>query len=60
MINDLEPIKENKADYAHRFVKSVLGAVPFAGTALGEVFSVILPPSIESRRDKWMNEVSMF
>ena len=59
MSDDLEPIKENKADYAHRFVKSALGAVPFAGTALGELFSVILPPSIESRREKWMNEISI-
>lgn len=59
MNNDLEPIKETNLDYAHRFVKGALGAVPFAGTFLGEVFSVILPPSIESRRDKWMKEVSI-
>lgn len=59
MNDELEPIKENKSDYAHRFVKSALGVVPFAGTALGELFSVVLPPSIESRRDKWMNEVSL-
>lgn len=59
MTKNLAPLKEDKADYAHRFVKSALGAVPYAGTALGELFSVILPPSIELRRDKWMKEVSM-
>lgn len=59
MKDSLKIIKENKEDYAHRFVKSALGVVPFAGTALGELFSAIIPPSIESRRDKWMNEVSI-
>jgi hypothetical protein len=58
MKKHLEVPKENTTDYSERFIKGVLGIVPFAGTALGELFSVVIPPSIEKRRNNWMSEVS--
>lgn len=57
-MNQFELPEENGADYIHRFVKSVLGGIPYGGTALGELFTVVIPPSIERRRNRWMQEVS--
>lgn len=57
-MNQFETPEESKSDYAHRFAKSILGIIPYGGTALGELFTVVIPPSIEKRRNRWMREVS--
>ena len=56
-MNKLNPPKKTKKDAGHALTKSVLGAVPFLGSAAIELFSTIVTPPIESRRNSWMEEV---
>lgn len=50
------PVSE-ATDVAHAVTRSGLGAIPFAGTAAVELLNMVVTPSLEKRRSKWMNEV---
>ena len=58
MSDEHEPPKPDVGDYAHALTRAGLGIIPFAGTAAIELFQIVLAPSLEKRRVKWMNEVA--
>jgi hypothetical protein len=52
-----KPPQADKSDAAHAVARSGLGAIPFVGTAAIEILSAIITPSLEKRRNNWMEEV---
>lgn len=54
---DLSPPNTNKKDVGYQVVKAGLGAIPFAGSAAIELFSRIITPPLEKRREKWMRMI---
>ena len=57
MAKKYEPPKKGVSDGAHALARAGLGAIPLAGAASIELLSAIVTPSLEKRRDDWMNEV---
>lgn len=57
MVNKHEPPKASKGDIAHSTAKAALGAVPFAGTLLVEVFEKFITAPLSKRREQWMAEI---
>jgi hypothetical protein len=51
------PPVPDKADAVHALIRSGLGAIPFAGTAANELLGVIVTPTLDRRRSKWMEDV---
>jgi hypothetical protein len=49
---------QSKGDVAHAVVKTVLSAVPYAGGPAAELFALVIAPSLEKRRARWMEEVA--
>jgi len=49
--------KRNKKDIAHSTVKAVLAAIPAVGGAASTLFDQIIRPSIEKRRDAWIEDI---
>ena len=45
-------------DAAHAAAKGLLGAVPVAGSALAEIFALIVAPPLEKRRDAWLKALA--
>lgn len=54
----LDPPAKSAADVAHTVVKVGLAAIPAVGGPLAEVFSAVIGPPIERRRNAWMEEVT--
>lgn len=50
-------LKSSKGDKVHAVVRSGLGAIPFAGQTAIELFSAVVTPPLEKRRDEWMLNV---
>lgn len=48
---------ESLGDRAHALVRSILGAVPGAGQAAIELFTALVTPPLEKRREEWMRQV---
>ena len=48
-----EPPRETKEDIAHAAGRGFAGAIPFAGQSAIEIFSTIVTPPIERRKDAW-------
>ena len=44
-------------DYAHSATKGVLGMIPFAGSLVTEIFSIVIAPPLEKRRREWMENI---
>ncbi len=55
--DNLEPPKRTGADAGHAVARAVLGALPVAGSAAVELFTSIVVPPLERRRDEWMRRV---
>jgi len=45
---------ETIGDHVHAVVRAGLGAIPVAGSAAVELFSALIKPPLEKRRDEWM------
>jgi hypothetical protein len=52
----LDVPEADSGDVIHAAVTSVISTIPFVGG--GELFKFIVAPSIEKRRDQWMNAVA--
>lgn len=52
--NDL---RNSKSDYLHTLTKSALSSIPLAGSAVSEIFNMIIAPPIEQRRDNWIKQI---
>lgn len=50
--------KPNKADITHTLVCAGIASIPVIGGAGVEFFKMLITPSIEKRRQKWMEEVA--
>jgi hypothetical protein len=50
------PPKKGKGDTAHLVVKAGMATIPFGGGA-AELFTAIVTPPLERRRQKWMEEM---
>jgi hypothetical protein len=51
------PLKSSASDSVHKIVKAILGAIPYAGSAAGELFNLIIGPPIEKRKNEWMENI---
>ncbi len=56
---DLTPPEPTATDGAHSAVKSILGAIPVAGSAAVESFMMFVNPPLEKRKQKWMKDVAL-
>lgn len=50
--------KKSAGDVVHAVVKGTLSVIPFAGGAAAELFTLILSPPLEKRRQRWMESVT--
>ncbi|EMN1411720.1 hypothetical protein ROS59_003779 [Enterobacter cloacae] len=58
MINDKLEVPETGAgDHLHTTVKVALGAVPYLGGALAELFSSVIESPFQKRKHEWMKRV---
>ncbi|HNY42973.1 MAG TPA: hypothetical protein PKJ41_21395 [Bryobacteraceae bacterium] len=55
--NQLTPIRNSQADYVTSAAKSILGAVPFAGSLLAEIAGSIIPNQRIDRLAKFASEL---
>lgn len=56
--NDLKPPKRDALDAAHAIVSAGLGSIPVAGAGAQELFKWLITPSLDKRRDEWMESVA--
>lgn len=52
-------IKKDNGDYINTAVKSLIGLVPGVGGLAAEVFSEVITPSLERRREAWLDNLSV-
>jgi len=58
MTNDiLKDLKNSTGDYVHAGVGAALSSIPFVGSAITELFNLVIAPPLEKRRDKWLLEI---
>jgi hypothetical protein len=56
--NEGNPLPERATgDYVHTAVKAILAAVPLAGGSAAELFTLIIAPPLEKRRDAWLRDL---
>jgi len=55
---ELETPRAESADKAYTAAKAVLSAIPGIGGPVAELFGLVVQPSLESRRIKWMEAVA--
>lgn len=53
-----DELDKSKSDVAYALVKAAIAGVPLAGGSAAEIFSLIVAPPIEKRRDRWLREVT--
>ncbi len=53
-----EPPGPNNADKLHTLVRAGISTIPPFGGAAVEIFSMLVTPSLEKRRQKWMEEIA--
>ncbi|WP_455794277.1 hypothetical protein [Clostridium butyricum] len=51
-------IKKDGRDYINTGVKSIIGLIPVVGGLASEVFSEVITPSLERRREEWLDNLS--
>ncbi len=56
--NKLHPPKTDALDVGHAIAKAGISSVPVLGSAAAELFALVVTPSMERRRQKWMEEVA--
>jgi hypothetical protein len=54
----LKTPKKGPGDAAHAVVSAGLGSIPVAGAAASELFKWLVTPSLDKRRDEWMEAVA--
>jgi hypothetical protein len=56
--SEIDTPKPTRADLVHSAIKAGLSAIPVAGGPAVELFSQLIVPPIERRRDAWMNTIA--
>ncbi len=54
------PPKRDAGDVIHAMTRAGLGTIPIAGAAASELLNLIVTPSLEKRRNQWMEDYRMF
>lgn len=55
---EVTPPKRNSKDAVHATLTALTGSIPVAGAATSELFKWLVTPSLEKRRDEWMEAVA--
>jgi len=55
--DDYSPPKSSGGDAAHAMARAGLGTIPVVGAAATELFTAIVTPPLEKRRNEWMLKV---
>lgn len=50
--------KRNASDVAHTLVKAGIATVPCVSSLASELFSLVVTPSLEKRRDEWIESIA--
>lgn len=50
--------EKDKKDIFHAVTRAGLGSFPFVGAAASELFNLIISPSLEKRKEKWMEDIA--
>ena len=50
--------KSNASDIAHNLARAGLSGIPVVGGPASELFSLVITPSLERRRDKWIESIA--
>lgn len=58
-MNDIQLPEKSGKDTAHAITKGILGAIPFAGSLVGELFEVVVEPSYNKRLQQWLEHISI-
>ncbi|HSD06363.1 hypothetical protein [Flavobacterium sp.] len=48
---------QNSSDYALKLTKGALGAIPFAGSFIGELMEIIIVPQYQKRLEEWFDYI---
>jgi hypothetical protein len=56
--NKFKVPKPKAKDTTHTLTRAGIGSIPLLGTAASELFNLIVVPSLEKRRIKWMEDVA--
>jgi len=56
-MSEKEKPKKNASDVAYTLVKAGISAIPIAGAPATEIFSLIVAPPYERRRDEWIESI---
>jgi len=56
--NKYTPPQANSGDTLHALARAGISSIPIVGGAGTELFSLIVVPPLERRRDSWMNEIT--
>ena len=55
---DLERPESEKRDVAHTLIKAGISFIPGIGGAATELFSMIIAPPLEKRRNQWLDDIA--
>lgn len=58
MTEDSTLPKRTAGDYIHTLVKAGLSGVPLVGGSAAELFTLIIAPPLEKRRDDWLRDLA--
>jgi hypothetical protein len=47
----------NRGDVAHSIARAAISAIPYIGGPAAELFTLVIAPPLEKRRDEWMNSI---
>ena len=50
--------KRNARDLVHHFAKAAVSAIPIVGSPANELLSLVVTPSLEKRRDMWIESIA--
>lgn len=56
-MTNLKVPRKDKSDIAYNATKAILNLIPVAGGTVSEIFTSIIDPPIEKRRNIWMQEM---
>ena len=52
------PPKRTGGDYVHTIAKAGIAAIPYVGGSAAELFSLVIAPPLEKRKDDWLRELA--
>jgi len=53
-----DPPTPEESDIAHKIARTGIASIPVVGGAAAELFTTLITPSLEKRRQEWMEEIA--